>query len=95
MNLSGLIEAKDLALTADKPYRFFANRVQMQSNMSKSLIDFFEEDGHFFESYVSQSVKFIESEAEGFYISEYAKGSTVHIQVKKLAKEKVEFFGDR
>lgn len=95
MDLSGLIEAKDLALTADKPYRFFANRVQMQFNMSKSLMDFFEADGHFFESYVSQSVKFIEAESEGQYIGHYAKGSKVHIQVKKLAREVVEFFGDK
>ncbi|MGQ4001467.1 ParA family protein [Francisellaceae bacterium CB300] len=95
MDLSGLIEAKDLALTADKPYRFFANRVQMQSNMSKSLIDFFEEDGHFFDSFVSQSVKFIEAESEGQYIGDYAKGSKVHLQVKKLARKVVEFFGDK
>ncbi len=27
MDLSGLIEAKDLALIAEKPYKFFANRV--------------------------------------------------------------------
>ena len=94
MDLSGLIEAKDLALTADKPYKFFANRVQMQSNMSKSLMDFFEEDGNFFEAYVSQSVKFIESEAEGLYIGDYAKKSKVHVQVKKLAREIAEFFGE-
>lgn len=94
MDLSGLIEAKDLALTADKPYKFFANRVQMQSNMSKSLMDFFEEDGNFFEAYVSQSVKFIESEAEGLYIGAYAKQSKVHVQVKKLAREITEFFGE-
>lgn len=54
MDLSGLIEAKDLALTAEKPYKFFANRVQMQSNMAKSLLEFFEEDGNFFEAYVSK-----------------------------------------
>lgn len=95
MDLSGLVEAKDLALTADKPYKFFANRVQMQSNMSKSLLDFFEEDGNFFASYVSQSVKFIEAEAEGQYIGKYAKQSKVHIQVKKLAREITEFFGEK
>ena len=66
MDLSGLIEAKDLALTAEKPYKFFANRVQIQSNMAKSLLEFFERDGNFFEAYVSQSVKFIEAEAEVF-----------------------------
>ena len=93
MDLSGLIEAKDLALTADKPYKFFANRVQMQSNMSKSLIDFFEQDGNYFIHHVSQSVKFIEAEAEGLYIGEYAKGSKVHIQVKLLAKEVIDLFG--
>ncbi|QIV94969.1 MULTISPECIES: ParA family protein [Allofrancisella] len=94
MDLSGLVEAKDLALTANKPYKFFANRVQMQSNMSKSLIEFFEEDGHFFEAFVSQSVKFIEAEAEGVYIGDYANGSKVHLQVKKLAREVEEFFGE-
>lgn len=94
MDLSGLMEAKDLALTADKQYKFFANRVQMSSNMSKSLIDFFEEDGNYFESYVSQSVKFIEAEAAGLYIGDYAKNSKVHVQVRKLAKEIVEFFKD-
>ena len=93
MDLSGLIEAKDLALTADKPYKFFANRVLMTSNMSKSLLDYFEEDGCFFESYVSQSVKFVEAEAEGEYIGKYAKDSKPHRQVRKLAKELVEFFG--
>ncbi|APC97612.1 ParA family protein [Francisella frigiditurris] len=94
MDLSGLIEAKDLALTADKPYRFFANRVQMASNMSKSLMEFFENDGHYFESFVSQSVKFIEAEAEGAYIGDYAKNSKPHSQVRKLVKEVAEFFGE-
>lgn len=94
MDLSGLMEAKDLALTANKPYRFFANRVQMSSNMSKSLLDFFEEDGCFFQSYVSQSVKFVEAEAEGLYVGKYAKGSKAHLQVKKLAREVVEVFGE-
>lgn len=94
MDLSGLIEAKDLALTAEKPYKFFANRVQMQSNMAKSLLEFFEEDGNYFEAYVSQSVKFIEAEAEGVYVGDYAKQSKVHIQVKKLAREIIEFFGE-
>ncbi|MDE4970131.1 ParA family protein, partial [Francisella tularensis subsp. holarctica] len=68
MDLSGIIDAKDLALTAEKPYKFFANRVQMQSNMEKSLLEFFEEDGNFFEDYVSQRVKFIEAESEGVYV---------------------------
>ncbi|APC92089.1 MULTISPECIES: ParA family protein [Francisella] len=94
MDLSGLIEAKDLALTAEKPYKFFANRIQIQSNMAKSLLEFFEQDGNFFEAYVSQSVKFIEAEAEGIYVGEYAKQNKVHVQVKKLAREIVEFFGE-
>ncbi|MFV9972355.1 MAG: ParA family protein [Francisella endosymbiont of Hyalomma asiaticum] len=94
MDLSGLIEAKDLALTAEKPYKFFANRVQIQSNIAKSLLEFFERYGNFFEAYVSQSVKFIEAEAEGVYVGDYAKQSKVHIQIKKLAREIVEFFGE-
>lgn len=35
---------------------------------------------NFFEAYVSQSVKFIEAEAEGVYVGDYAKQSKVHIQ---------------
>ena len=93
MDLSGLIEAKDLALTANKPYKLFANRVQMQSNMSKSLINFIEDDGNFFESYISQSVKFVEAESEGVYVGKYAKNSKPHSQVKKLVREIVEYFG--
>ncbi len=93
MDLSGLIEAKDLALTANKPYKLFANRVQMQSNMSKSLINFIEDDGNFFESYISQSVKFVEAESEGVYVGKYAKNSKPHAQVKKLVREIVEYFG--
>ena len=94
MDLSGLIEAKELALTADKPYKLFANRVQMQSNMSKSLINFIEDDGHFLKTFVSQSVKFIESESEGLYIGKYAKNSKPHSQVKKLAKEERKLAND-
>lgn len=94
MDLSGLIEAKALALTAEKPYKFFANRVQIQSNMAKRLFEFFELDSNFFEAYISQSVKFIEAEAEGVYVGDYAKQSKVYIQVKKLAREIVEFFGE-
>ncbi|MDE5007240.1 ParA family protein, partial [Francisella tularensis subsp. holarctica] len=71
-----------------------ANRVQMQSNMAKSLLEFIEEDGNFFEAYVSQSVQFIEAEAEGVYVGDYAKQSKVHILVKKLTREIVEFFGE-
>ncbi len=62
--------------------------------MAKSLLEFFERDGNFFEAYVSQSIKFIEAEAEGVYVGDYAKQSKVHIQIKKLAREIVEFFGE-
>ncbi|MDE5005208.1 ParA family protein, partial [Francisella tularensis subsp. holarctica] len=57
-------------------------------------LEFFEEDGNFFEDYVSLSVKFIEAEAEGVYVGDYDKQSKVHIQVKKLTREIVEFFGE-
>ena len=41
MDLSGLIEAKDLALTAEKPYKFFVNRVQIQLKYGKKFIGVF------------------------------------------------------
>ena len=49
--------------------------------MAKSLFEFFERDGNFFEAYVFQNVKFIEAEAEGVYVGNYAKQSKVHIQI--------------
>ena len=92
MDLSGLLEAKDLALTADRPYRLLANRVLKASNMSKSLLNVLEEDGKAFDNYISQSVKFVEAEASGLYIGDYAPNSTVHRQVRKLAKEIASLF---
>ncbi|WP_119344056.1 ParA family protein [Facilibium subflavum] len=92
MDLSGLLEAKDLALTADRPYRLLANRVLKTSNMSRSLLSVLEEEGQAFSTYIPQSVKFVEAEAAGLYIGEYAPQSTVHIQVKKLSREIVELF---
>lgn len=87
MDLSGLLEAKELALTADRPYRLLANRVLKASNMSKSLLNVLEEDGKAFDNYISQSVKFVEAEASGLYIGDYAPNSIVHSQVRKLSKE--------
>ena len=52
MDLSGLLEAKELALTADRPYRLLANRVLKASNMSKSLLNVLEEDGKAFDNYI-------------------------------------------
>lgn len=92
MDLSGLLEAKDLALTADRPYRLLANRVLKTSNMSKSLLNVLEEEGQAFETFIPQSVKFVEAEALGQYIGEYAPESNVHIQVRKLSKEIVALF---
>ncbi|WP_116963337.1 ParA family protein [Fastidiosibacter lacustris] len=92
MDLSGLLEAKDLALTADRPYRLLGNRVMKGSNMSRSLLKVLEEEGKSFSTYIPQSVKFVEAEASGMYIGDYAPESNVHIQVRRLAKEIVAFF---
>ncbi|MBK2125641.1 ParA family protein [Fangia hongkongensis] len=92
MDLSGLLEAKDLALTADRPYKLLANRVLKNSNMSRSLLNVLEEEGQAFSTYIPQSVKFVEAEATGQYIGEYAPESYVHIQVRKLSKEIVALF---
>lgn len=95
MDMSGLLEAKDLALTADKPFMFLANRLIKNTQMSRSLIKAMEEDGNHFQAFIPQSVKFIEAECEGLYIGEYAPQSSAHIQVKKLAQEVIEFFEGR
>ncbi|NCX93355.1 MAG: ParA family protein [Gammaproteobacteria bacterium] len=92
MDLSGLMEAKELALTADRPYRLLANRVNKSTTMGKSLMTVLEADGHAFRATIPQSVKFVEAEAEGAYIGDYAPESGPHIEVRKLAKEIVAFF---
>lgn len=93
MDLSGLLEAKDLALTADRPYRLLANRVNKTTVMGKSLIHVLEEDGNAFETCIPQSVKFVEAEAQGLYIGEYAPDSNPHFAVKQACRELLEFFG--
>ncbi len=95
MDLSGLLEAKELALTADRPYRLLANRVNKNTNMCKSLLSVLAEDGHAFSARIPQSVKFIEAETEGAYIGDYAKESNAHVEVRKFAKEVVKFFKDQ
>ncbi len=95
MDLSGLMEAKELALTADRPYRLLANRVNKNTNMCKSLLSVLAEDGHAFSAKIPQSVKFIEAETEGAYIGDYAKESNAHVEVRKFAKEVVKFFKDQ
>ncbi len=92
MDLSGLMEAKDLALTADRPYRLLANRISKNTVMSRSLLNVLDENGHAFETAIPQSVKFVEAETEGLYIGEYAKESYPHIQTRKLAKEIIAYF---
>ncbi|MCF6767313.1 ParA family protein [Thiotrichales bacterium 19S11-10] len=92
MDMSGLLEAKDLAVTAERPYRLLANRILKNTQMSKSLLVELEDEGNAFGVSIPQSVKFVEAEAQGLYIGEYAKGSWPHIQVKKLAKEVLSFF---
>jgi chromosome partitioning protein len=92
MDLSGLMEAKDLALTAGRPYKLLANRVSPNTNMSRSLMKVLEEDGNMFDVAIPQSVKFVEAETQGMYIGDYAPQSRPHIAVKRLAKEMVAFF---
>ena len=92
MDLSGLLEAKDLALTAGRPYKLLANRVVKNTTMSRSLLDVLSKDGQAFDIYITQSVKFVEAESEGLYIGCYAPESNLHQQVRKLGKEIVKFF---
>ena len=92
MDLSGLMEAKELALTAGRPYRLLANRITKNTTMTKSLLNVLEEDGHLFQACIPQSVKFVEAETEGLYIGDYAPESNPHIEVRKFAKEVVSFF---
>ena len=49
MDLSRMIEPRDLALIVNNLYRSFASRMQMQSNMKyvKNFDQFFEKDGYF------------------------------------------------
>ncbi|MFT6835316.1 MAG: chromosome partitioning protein [Francisellaceae bacterium] len=92
MDLSGLLEAKDLALTAGRPYMLLANKIVKNTTMSRSLLGVIKEDGQAFNANIPQSVKFVEAEAAGLYIGEYAKESNAHVEVRKLAKEVVEYF---
>ena len=61
MDFSGLQEAKDLALTAEKPFIFLANRVIKNTQMSRNLLKAIEKEGLFFKHFIPQSVKFIEA----------------------------------
>jgi len=92
MDLSGLLEAKDLALTAGRPYRLLGNRIAKNTTMSRSLLDVIEDDGQAFDAFIPQSVKFVEAEAAGLYIGEYAAESNAHFQTRRLAKELVAHF---
>lgn len=92
MDLSGLLEAKDLAMTANRPYRLLANRITKNTSMTKSLLNVLYEDGHAFDTAIPQSVKFVEAETAGLYIGEYARESDPHIQSRKFAREVVAYF---
>ena len=92
MDLSGLLEAKDLAITANRPYRLLANRIIKNTSMTKSLLNVLYEDGHAFDTSIPQSVKFVEAETSGLYIGTYAPESEPHIQTRKFAREVVQFF---
>lgn len=94
MDLSGLMEAKDLALTADRAYRLLGNRLAKNTLMGQSLVKVLEEDGHAFEVCIPQSIKFVEAEAEGLYIGEYAPDSIPHFAVQQLAEEICNYFSN-
>lgn len=93
MDLSGLLEAKDLAMTADRPYKLLGNRIAKNTTMSKSLLKVLSEDACAFKATIPQSVKFVEAEAEGVYIGDYAPETPSHIAARCLAEEVVQFFG--
>ena len=93
MDLSGLLESKDLALTADRPYKLLANRIAKNTTMGQSLLSVLEEQGGAFAAYIPQSVKFVEAEAEGLYIGDYAPQSKGHIQTRQVVKELLAYFG--
>ena len=92
MDLSGLLESKDLALTADRPYKLLANRIAKNTTMGQSLLSVIEEQGGAFKSYIPQSVQFVEAEAEGLYIGDYAPQSKSHVQTRKVVKELLAYF---
>lgn len=92
MDLSGLLEAKDLAQTADRPYRLLGNRITKNTVMSRSLMQVLEDDGCSFEATIPQSVKFVEAEAQGLYIGEYEPDCNAHHAVKRLCREVLEIF---
>lgn len=92
MDLSGLLEAKELAQTADRPYRLLANRLIKNTVMGRSLLQVLEDDGHAFETHIPQSVKFIEAEAQGLYIGDYEPNGNAHHAVRRLCEEVLEFF---
>jgi chromosome partitioning protein len=92
MDLSGLMEAKDLALTADRAYRLLGNRIAKNTTMGQSLLKILEEDGNAFQACIPQSIKFVEAEAEGLYIGEYAPDSIPHFAVQQLADELCHYF---
>ncbi len=92
MDLSGLLEAKELAQTADRPYRLLANRLIKNTMMGRSLLQVLADDGHAFETHIPQSVKFIEAEAQGLYIGEYEPNGNSHRAVKRLCEELLDFF---
>lgn len=92
MDLSGLLEAKDLAMTAGRPYKLLGNRIAKNTTMSRSLLTVLEEDGQAFETAVPQSVKFVEAEAAGLYIGDYAPESDPHRDVRRVAKELNAYF---
>lgn len=92
MDLSGLLEAKDLALTAGRPFKLLANKIVKNTTMSRSLLDVIKQEGDAFNAIIPQSVKYVEAEAAGVYIGEYAKNTNAHIEIRKLAKEVIAFF---
>ncbi len=91
MDLSGLLEAKDLAITADRPFFFVANRVVKNVNMSTHLMEALEQEGPTCHVSIPQSIKFVEAENIGQYIGQYAPMSTPHLAVRNVVDSLISF----
>ena len=60
--------------------------------MGQSLLNVLEEQGNAFSAYIPQSVKFVEAEADGLYIGDYAYNSKAHFQTRQVVKELLAHF---
>ena len=77
------IDASDVALLS-------ARQLQVLISAKRQ----WDADGHAFDVAIPQSVKFVEAEAEGMYIGDYAPETVAHIATRRLAKEIVALFAN-